>query len=303
MMLQKGAGTIVRRTKGFYYLRTSSGNEIECKIKGNLFEHSRFDNQVAVGDKVAYTFSSADSVGLIHRIEKRSGFLSRSRVGVGSEQIIAANVDYLFIVSSVKNPAFKYNLINRMLVASVVGNVIPVLVVSKTDLSNSIEINQLLVPYRDIDLEIVLSSTQKETDRTKLFDLFTGSISVLAGKSGVGKSSLLNMLFPDLQLKVGSVSSRTLKGAHTTAFASMHKIAENSYVIDTPGIREFGLWKVTRENLGEYFPLIQKYHFQCKHRNCRHVHEPKCAVKTNVAEGTISNILYQGYLSIFESLN
>ncbi len=303
MTLQKGAGVVVRRTKGFYRLRTECGEEVECKIKGKLFEHSRFDNQVAVGDRVTYTLSTADSFGLIDRIEKRDSFLSRSRVGIEAEQVIAANVDYLFLVCSVKNPAFRYNLVNRMLVASNVGQIDPVLVVSKTDLSDEMEIDRLIEPYRRVDMEIVPFSTEIESEDTKLLELMSGSVSVLVGKSGTGKSSLLNKLFPGLNLKVGSVSSKTSKGSHTTTFASMHEIAKNSYVIDTPGIREFGLWQVTRENLGEYYPLVREYRFFCKHRNCRHVHEPECAVKRKVEEGVVSGVLYRGYVSIFDSLD
>ncbi len=296
--MEKGKGIVIRRTKGFYYLRNSSGDEVECKIKGKFFKNSRFNNQIAVGDKVGYSFSKFDSVGLIDHIEERSSFLSRNRVGVEAEQVIAANVDYLFIVSSVREPPFRNNLINRMLVAATVGNLTPVLVVTKTDLSNPDEINQLLEPYRQIDLEIIQSSIKNESDANKLIDFFTGSICVLAGQSGVGKSSLLNKLFPDLNLKVGAVSAKTFKGSHTTTYASMRRVADDSYVIDTPGIREFGLWNVTKENLGEIYPLIRDYHSQCKHRNCRHVHEPKCTVKDAVQNGEINDLLYQGYLSI-----
>ena len=110
------------------------------------------------------------------------------------------------------------------------------------------------------------------------------------------------MLFPDLNLKVGSIRPKTLKGTHTTTHASMHQIADDSYVVDTPGIREFGLWNVSRENLAEYYPIVQEYHSQCKHRNCRHIHEPKCAVKEGVRSGLVNEKLYNGYLSIYDSL-
>lgn len=299
-MFQKG--TVKKRTKGFYYLITEQNEEIECKIKGNLFQSSRYDNQVAVGDSVTFTIEANADIGLITGIEDRKSFLSRNRVGKEAEQIIAANVDNLLIVSSTMQPPFRTNLVNRMLVAAKVGNIKPVLVVTKTDLATDRKVELLVEPYRELDLDIIPCSIKSEKNYARVVEVMKNAISVLSGQSGVGKSSLLNRVFPELSLKVGEISEKTLKGSHTTTYAEMFRIAENSFVIDTPGIREFGLWGVTPENLAHFYPGISEFSRGCKHRNCHHIHEPDCALKDAVEFGEYHEKLYQGYVSIYNSL-
>lgn len=296
------SGIVVRRTKGFYYLLTESGEEIECKAKGLLFKDSRFDNQIAVGDKVKFRSKQSDDVGLITEIEPRRSFLSRNRVGINAEQIIAANVDNLLIVVAAQKPAFRPNLVNRLLVAAAAGNIRPVIVVTKSDLSSDEEIDRLVHPYRIAGVEIIKSSIKTPTPTDRLYKILKNQITVLSGQSGVGKSSLLNKLFPNLNIKVGAVSYKTSKGSHTTTYAQMHCIANQNYVIDTPGIREFGLWKVTQSNLCDFYPLLCDYTAGCKHRNCRHIHEPQCGVKDALESGEFNAQLYQGYLDIYRSL-
>ncbi len=281
---------------------TDEGETVECKVKGLLFKDSRFDNQIAVGDKVSFRLRETDDIGLITGIEDRKSFLSRNRVGIQAEQVIAANVDNLLIVASTKKPPFRTNLINRLLVAAKVGRVKPTIIVTKTDLSPKNEIEELIDPYKDIQCDIILSSIKSPEFDPRLIDIFSNSISVLAGQSGVGKSSLLNKLFPILNIKVGAISHKTSKGSHTTTFATMHNIAVNSFIIDTPGIREFGLWNLSSENLAQFYPKICDYSYQCKHRNCRHIQEPDCAVQDAVKHGEIHKKLYQGYVSIHDSL-
>jgi ribosome biogenesis GTPase / thiamine phosphate phosphatase len=300
MLIEKG--TVVRRTKGFYYLRTATAEEIECKVKGRLFKDSRFDNQIAVGDVVHYRWHPGDGVGLITAIEERKSFLSRARVGVEAEQVIAANIDYLLIVASAAQPAFRANLINRMLVAAAVGNISPILVVTKTDLVEANEAEALVEAYRTIDLTIFYSSIDDTDASLQLQALLTGNTCLLAGQSGVGKSSLLNRFFPGLNIRVGRIGAKSAKGVHTTTFAQMHRVAKNGFVIDTPGIREFGLWHVTRSNLGAFFPAINAYHLQCRHRDCAHIHEPNCTVKAAVETDKIHRLFYEGYLAIYEAL-
>lgn len=296
-------GTITRRTKGFYYLNSDNGEEVECKIKGQLFKESRFDNQAAVGDRVRYQKTEADDVGLIIKIAPRRSFLSRSRVGKAAEQVIAANVDYLLIVASTCRPAFRSNLVCRMLVAAAVGDITPVLVITKTDLATTEETDRLAEPFRTLDLLVVPSSTKTGQPDARLGDILNNHVSVLSGQSGVGKSSLLNRYFPFLSIRIGDVSHKTQKGAHTTTDSVMHQVSDQGFVIDTPGIREFGLWDVTQANLADVFPLLQDFRHQCRHRNCRHIHEPGCAVKEAVAAAAIHPVIYDGYVSIFNSLS
>lgn len=296
-------GKVIRRTKGFYYLRSETGNEVECKIKGRLFKNSKFNNQIAVGDDVNYIKNERDDVGLIVSINLRKSFLSRNRIGINAEQVIAANIDYLLIVASAKHPLFRDNLVNRMLVAAAVGNITPVIIITKTDLVSQRELDQIIEPYLELDLEIIQTSIKHSQQNPQLIEILTNGISVVAGQSGVGKSSLLNHLFPSLNIKVGAISQKTLKGSHTTTYAIMHQISNNGFVIDTPGIREFGLWNITQDNINQYYPKISEYQFSCKHRDCRHIHEPVCAVKMAVKNKEIHPRLYQGYQSIFNSFN
>jgi len=301
-MEKKEFGTVMKRTKGFYYLKNRFDELVECKIKGLFFKNSRFDNQIAVGDRVVYIKSDNDRIGLIIEIVPRDSFLSRIRIGKEVEQVIAANIDYLLIVVATKDPAFRFNLIIRMLVAAFVGQITPILIITKTDLVTKKEIDRLMAPFLDLELEIFLSSIKEPNQNPRFLDLLKHNVSVLSGQSGVGKSSLLNMYFPSLSIKIGDIGLKTHKGSHTTTYTISHQIAENGFVIDTPGIREFGLWNVNQANLSEYYPLIRTYQQQCKHRNCRHVHEPHCAVKQAVTDKHIHPILYDGYISIFNSV-
>ncbi len=298
----EGSGTILRRTKGYYFLKTVEGLEVECKVKGKLFEKSRFDNQIAVGDYVDFIKSDEKEHGLIKKIHPRKSFLSRARIGVEAEQVIAANVDTLLIIASCKHPPLRTNLINRMVVAAKSGSVTPVLLITKSDLVTDEELKLESEPFIKMGLNVLSSSIFEDSGNTDIRELLKGKISVLSGQSGVGKSSILNKLFPDLKLKVGAISEKTLKGAHTTTYTSMHEVMEDSYVIDTPGIRGFGLWNVNRENLNQYYPFIEDHYDKCHFRGCLHITEPRCSVKEAVEENKIPRNVYQGYLALCESL-
>lgn len=298
-MLEKGI--VTRRSKGFYFLHTNQNMEIECKVKGQLFKHSRFDNQIAVGDIVSFQKNENEEVGVITAIEPRRSFLSRSRIGANVEQIIAANIDLLLIIASTKEPEFRINFINRLLVAADIGNVKPILVLTKTDLATSAMCDLLMKPYRMMGLETILFSIKNQNPSPRIYELLSNNVCVLSGQSGTGKSSLLNVFFPKLKIRVGAVSQKTSKGSHTTTYAVMHLI-NNGSVIDTPGIREFGLWRINRQNLAEHYPMIRDYHNSCKHRDCRHISEPGCNVKLETESGRIPVAFYQGYLSTYESL-
>jgi len=298
----EGRGVVLRRTKGYYFLKTDQGEEVECKVKGSLFQKSRFNNQIAVGDHVEFTKADDNGHGLIKTLIPRKSFLSRARIGVEAEQVIAANIDYLLMVVSIRHPSLRPNLINRMLVAAKAGNITPIIVITKTDLMASAKLEAILLPYRKMGIEILLSSTEVETDDQRLLEILSENVTVLSGQSGVGKSSLLNKHFPQLQIRVGAISERTMKGSHTTTYAEMHQITEKGYVVDTPGIRGFSLWKINRKNLHEFYPMIEDYHDHCRFRGCQHVTEPQCAVKLAVEEQEIPASVYEGYLSIYDSL-
>jgi len=299
---QLALGRVRRRTKGFYYLFGPEGDLVECKAKGSLFKTSRYDNQIAVGDEVLYLPQASGEVGLIHSIQPRKSFLSRARVGIEAEQVIAANVDRLILVQAARDPKPRANFLFRMLIAASRGQVEPILLFTKSDLMDEGELDEFLAPFKALDLEIHFTSNKGTGDEALFQKLLQGKISVLSGPSGVGKSSLLNRLYPGLNIKVGEVSDRTKKGSHTTTSAEMHQVAQSTYVIDTPGIREFGFWGLDAMNLHEFFPGLSIYQGQCHHRDCRHLTEPGCAAKQALEAGELHRAIYAAYQSILREL-
>lgn len=296
-------GIVLYRNKGLYSLYTKEFDTLICKVKGNLFQSSRYDNQIAVGDKVYFTKEPQNDVGLIHKIEVRNSFLSRSRVEKDAVQILAANVDSLIIVSSCKRPPLRHNLILRMLIAAFSGNIKPILVISKTDLMEPSELTQLSYEYEKCGIEVIFHSIYSKDSHEQLHAILKKGVHVISGHSGVGKTSLLNQLFPKLNLKVGALNKKSFKGSHTTTYAQMFQVSKTGFVIDTPGIREYGLWEVNQKNLADFFPGMETFIGQCFHRNCLHNSEPKCAVKKAVIDKSYSSFLYKGYLGLLKSLS
>ncbi len=296
-------GFVLRRTKGFVYLRADDGSKVECKIKGSLFQKSQYNNRLAVGDYVLYKPEASGNIGLVYEIVKRNSFLSRARIGIEAEQVIAANVDYLLITQSANSPKPRANFIFRMLAAAEIGNVTPVIVLTKMDLGDTKEIDDFLVPFRKLGVQIILTSSERPGDEKPIEDLLHNNTSVLSGPSGVGKSSLINRIYPDLNLKVGEIIKKTNKGSHTTTNASVHEVTKDTFIIDTPGIRELGLWGITQQTLYQYFPGLSEYAGTCKHKDCRHLSEPKCSAKEALAAGEIHPAVYEAYKSILESLH
>ena len=199
-------GRILRRTKGFYYVQAPGGGEVECKAKGSLFRAGRPESHIAVGDLVRY-----DPEALrIQEILPRKSFLSRSRVGVETRQILAANVDYLLITASVVEPPFRPMLVFRLLTAAWIGSVAPCVVITKTDLARPGEVAALAAPFEAMGLEVLPSSIEDREPNPRLHEILLSGACVLAGHSGAGKSSLLNRHFPGLSLKVGGVARNGL---------------------------------------------------------------------------------------------
>ena len=295
-------GYVLRRTKGFVFLRDEDGLRVECKIKGSLFEKSQYNNRLAVGDQVLFKPEASGEIGLVHEIVKRKSFLSRSRIGIEAEQVIAANVDYLLITQSAKSPRPRSNFIFRMLTAAEIGNVTPVLVITKMDLVDQAEMEEFLIPFKALGVKIITTSDKNAEDEKAIEDLLHGHISVLSGPSGVGKSSLINRIYPDLNLKVGEVIKKTNKGAHTTTNSCMYEVTKDTFIVDTPGIRELGLWAITQQTLYQFFPGLSEYAGTCKHKDCRHLSEPGCTAKAALEAGEILPEIFEAYHDILDSL-
>ena len=291
-------GRVVSHTKKYATVRWDGREEL-CRIDEGLTENRV--TLLAPGDRVLV--EQVEDQWMVRAIAPRQTTLSRpgtegSRI---LEQVIAANIDVLVIIVSVAKPRFQPGLIDRYLITAQIGGVAPVLCLNKVDLLDG-EPAPDVSAYEELGLTIIHTSCETGEGIDELRSMLTGKLSVFAGQSGVGKSSLLNMLDPDLDLYTQEVSDATEKGKHTTTTARAYDLADDIRVIDTPGIRALGLAKITEHELAFYFPELAQCADRCKFRNCTHSHEPDCAVRDAVETGEIPKQRYRSYLRIRESL-
>jgi len=251
-----------------------------------------------------------DGTGVITKISPRKNYLSRkapkirgySYRGERLEQIIAANIDQLFIVTSIKHPDFNNKVVDRFIVASESSSITCNIIINKIDLDDTKTFLKWKTIYQDIGYNVFLASTVNRQGLESLYQSLKGKISLLWGHSGVGKSSILNSLYPSLNLKVGLISSFNQKGKHTTVTNFLFKVENDTIIIDTPGIREIDPFGIQRQDLGHYFKEFNKLTAGCKFNTCTHNHEPGCAVINAVQSGKISEIRYNSYLRILETI-
>jgi len=252
---------------------------------------------VAVGDRVLFRpVESTDAgtrEGLIERVEPRRGSLCRT--SRGRQQVIVTNVDQLLIISSAAQPRLKPNLIDRLLVTAEKARIRPVICINKIDLVDPVELAPLVGTYSQMGYAVLLVSAETGAGVDRFARRLRGRASVVAGQSGVGKSSLLNRVDPNLQLRVATISEETEKGRHTTTTARLLPLLGGGWVIDTPGIRQFELWDVIPEEVAGYFRDLRPYVSRCRFPDCTHTHESDCAVKDAVADGRIDERRYESY--------
>ena len=253
---------------------------------------------VAAGDRVVFrTGENPDSrEGCIERVEPRYGCICRAVRG--RQQILVANVDQLAIVSSALEPRLKPHLIDRMLVAAEKGRVRPLICINKVDLVDPGSLQPLVGVYAQMGYEVLLTSATSGFGIERFHRALAGRANVVVGQSGVGKSSLLNCVDPSFHLEVEPVSEDTEKGKHTTTTARLLRLA-GGYVVDTPGVRQFQLWDVTREEVAGYYRDVRPYVNLCRFPDCTHTHEDHCAVKDAVADGRLDERRYESYCHLF----
>jgi ribosome biogenesis GTPase len=281
------------------------GQTLLCGLRGALSaEDTGYTNVVAVGDQVIVTPDGAEQ-GIVEEVLPRTSVLSRPDPFYNHlKQAVVANAEQLLVVASWRDPAFWPALIDRYLIAAERSNLSPVLCVNKVDLADEMDACHAAVePYRRLGYQILLTSATRGIGIEELGALLAERTSILAGLSGVGKSTLLNAVQPGLQLRTREISERLKMGRHTTTQVNLFKLDRGGYVIDTPGIRDFGLAGLLRTDLVEYYPDIQDAAGRCRFNDCSHTHEPGCAVQAAVQEGGLSETRYQSYMQIYETLS
>jgi ribosome biogenesis GTPase len=263
-------------------------------------------NPVAVGDQVVFDLE-ADGNGIIHTILPRTNYLiRRSTRKAAFGHILASNIDLAVVVATLTFPKTSLGFIDRFLISAESFRIPSLLVFNKTDMwtEEAFKFSEYL---RDIYNKIHVDFMTMSAETGENLDLFKeklkGKVSLIAGHSGVGKSTILNLLAADIQQKTSEVSSFANKGTHTTTFAEMFEIEEDTYVIDTPGIKELGLMDIYDEEINHFFPEMRAFFNQCKFHNCTHTHEPGCAVIDAVENGEISISRYESYLSMMEGMD
>lgn len=277
-------------------VQIDDGREFRCAVRRllkNLATDER--NIVATGDRV-WIQPSLNDEGVIERVEPRHGLLTRA--SKGREHVLVANVDQLVIVMSLVEPALKPHLIDRYLASAAQGRIQPILCLNKADLVDAVEFQPLVGFYSQLGIPTLLTSAITGQGIDRLKRLLTGRESVFSGQSGVGKSSLLNALQPNLALEVREVSEVNEKGRHTTTTAQLLKLDFGGWVVDTPGIRQFELWDIIPEEVEGFFPEFRPYVPLCSFPDCTHTHEDGCAIKEAVAGRYISERRYISYLGM-----
>ena len=300
-------GLVYKSTGSWYTVKTELGETYECRIKGKFrIKGIKSTNPIAVGDYVDFELETDnDQVsGVIFNIHDRTNYIVRKSVNLSKQtHIIAANIDKVFLMITINNPPTLTSFIDRFLVTSQAYSIKTVLLFNKIDTYDEetlSEVKYLAHVYRQIGYECfgVSAATGKNVDKVKA--LMHDKVSMFSGHSGVGKSTLVNAIEPNLNIKTKEISMLHMQGQHTTTFAEMFDLSFNAKIIDTPGIKGFGVVDMDKEEVGDYFPEFFKLKQDCKFNNCLHVKEPHCAVKKALDNNEIAFSRYRSYLQILE---
>lgn len=299
-------GIVVKTTGTFYAVRTENGEAISCRIRGKVrLENSKSTSPAVVGDWVNIEKDKRSDDYFISFIHERKNHIVRKSINLSKQtHVIAANIDQAVLIVTLALPKTSLQFIDRYLVTCEAYRIPAVLVFNKIDLYDN-ETNQELNDYIEIYTKagyqcLTVSAVTKEGMRD-FKTLITDKISLLSGHSGVGKSTLINAAEPGLNLKVQEISEYHLKGKHTTTFSEMLPLTNGGYIIDTPGIKGFGLYNIRKEELFHFFPEMFRLTAQCQYYNCTHVHEPGCKIREAMEAGEISYSRYINYISMLES--
>jgi ribosome biogenesis GTPase len=297
-------GKVLKSTGKWYTVELEDGSEVSCRIRGKLrLEGLSTTNPIAVGDVVILD-DNPDEEGklVILDFEERNNYIVRKSTNLSKQmQILAANVDRAYLLVTLKSPVTQLAFIDRFLVAAESFRIPVTLLFNKIDTYSTTELNEidrLTKLYQGIGYPCHKISAENRENIDFLKAELKGKQVMISGHSGVGKSTLVNALDPDLNLRTGGISQAHLQGQHTTTFAEMHKLSSGGYIIDTPGIRAFGIVDLEKDHISHYFPEMRALIGACKFHNCLHINEPKCAVKEAVEHGEIPRSRYNTYIQL-----
>ncbi|RZJ99849.1 MAG: ribosome small subunit-dependent GTPase A [Flavobacterium sp.] len=300
-------GIVYKSTGSWYTVKNTEGSFIECRIKGKFrMKGIKSTNPIAVGDYVDYELDeSSDKItGTINNIHERRNYIVRKSVNLSHQMhIIAANIDRVFLLVTVNNPPTTFSFIDRFLVTAEAYGIEAVLVFNKIDTLDENSLDEQLYMqhvYQEIGYKCLRVSSTQMKGIEELKQLMLGKVSMFSGHSGVGKSTLVNALEPSLHLKTTEISEQSKQGQHTTTFAEMYDLSFDARIIDTPGIKGFGMVNMEPSEISGYFPEFFKLQDECKFNNCLHKEEPHCAVKKALENDEIAWSRYQTYLKILE---
>ena len=293
------AGTVLRARSGFYTVRTDAGRDLECRLRGRVKQERGDSDLVVIGDRVAVE-PLADGEGMIESVEPRRTRFSRRQPGprgTWKEDMIVANLDQVAVVFACADPMPHLRMVDRFLVVAEHNEVDALVVANKVDLVGVAAARALFEGYQAVGYPVHYVSAREGIGVEELADRLVGRVSVVTGPSGVGKSTLLNAIQPGLRIETGDVSAAVHKGRHTTTSAELHPLTApgGGYVADTPGLRELGLWQIPDADLAWCFPEMRPHLGGCGFNDCRHLGEPRCAVRAAVAAGSVSEVRYDSF--------
>jgi ribosome biogenesis GTPase len=297
----------IGRVIGIYGPRVeicADDNIISSSVSGKLKFGESGQSVVAVGDLVEFSLKNEDQAAIDKILQRKSVISRPAVVNDGTLQIIVSNVDRIVIVTSTTRPQFRPGAVDRLLVIAIKEGIHPLVVINKSDLADPSSFQEFADAWHKIGCDVFFTSALTGDHVEKLSRALQEGISVVVGHSGVGKSSILNMINPEFRLKTGKISSYSGRGIHTTSRVNLYRISQDGWIADTPGLRELGLAGVTRQNLHLFYPEFELLESQCQYRDCLHVDEPSCAVKAALENNdpNVPAFRYKGYVNIYQTL-
>jgi ribosome biogenesis GTPase len=298
-------GIVTKSTGSWYTVYAEDSTIIDCRLKGKFrLKGIKSTNPVAVGDHVIFDLENDKNTGIITRIIDRKNYIIRKSVNLSKQtHIIAANIDVAFLVITINNPPTFTGFIDRFLATAEAYNITTILIFNKIDSYSEIElkkVEELIAIYSVIGYACLRVSATQKTNIEEIKKRMQGKTTMFSGHSGAGKSTLINAIEPTLNLKIGAISKQHKQGIHTTTFAEMYPLTIGGFIIDTPGIKGFGVVDFDIQEISHFYPEFFKVSSKCKYNNCLHINEPNCAVKEAVENGNIAESRYRSYLQLMK---